>query len=183
MMSRNLAFCDGPVLLFWLIQRLADGSKRRRVRPEISDATEKIARAVEALRQDGNKIATTLPDAGDILTRLYKHESPFVGAPLQFLARKELAFEVGRLLADTVILLSPHESHFRTAFALWYELCEKENKEAFAGFGDYLDASLIFSPESNDSVRHVLVDHSHLQFILNKKKSRALVQIHRVPIF
>ena len=183
MNSRELAFCDGPVLLFWLIQRLADGSKRRRIRPEISDATQKIVRAIEALRQDGVKIATTLPDAGDILTRLYKHESPFVGDPLQFLARKELAFEIGRLLADTVILLSPQETHFRTAFALWYELCDKENKEAFAGFSDYLDASLILSPGPNDNVRHVLVDHSHLQFILNKKKSTALVQIHRVPVF
>ena len=179
----ELAFCDGRVLFFWLIHRLANGTKKRRLLPEIADDSQRIAAVIVGLRQDGIKIATTLPDAGDILTRLYKHESPFVGDQTSFLARKELAFEIGRLLSESVFLLSPQEEHFRTAFALWYELCDKENKEAFAGFSDYLDASLVLTENADFVVRHVLVEHSHLHFILNKKRSSAYVQIYRIPNF
>ena len=184
MAGRELAFCDGKLLYFWLIQRLAGSSGgRRRVRTEIGDATQPIVDAIEDLRRAGIKIATTLADAGDILTRLYKRESPFVGDSSTFLVRKSLAYEVGRSLSDLVILLSPQDVHFQTAFALWYELCEKDNKDSFAGFSDYLDAALILSPAEKDVVRHVLVDHKHLQFILNKRRTSAIVQIHRVPDF
>ena len=181
MAARELAFCNGRVLFFWLIHRLANGTKGRRLLPTISDDSQRICAVIDSLRQDGIKIATTLPDAGDILTRLYKHEPPFVGGQTSFLARKELAFEIGRSLSESVLLLSPQEEHFRTAFALWYELCDKQNKEAFAGFSDYLDASLTLTENSDFVVRHVLVEHSHLHFILNKKRSPASVQIHRIP--
>lgn len=181
MAARELAFCDGRVLFFWFIHRLANATNGRRLLPEISGDSQRIAAVIEGLRKDGIKIATTLPDAGDILTRLYKHESPFVGGQTSFLARKELAFEIGRSLSESVFLLSPQEEHFRVAFALWYELCDKQNREAFAGFSDYLDASLILAENSDFVVRHVLVEHSHLHFILNKKRSPASVQIHRVP--
>ena len=62
MAAGEVAFCDGRVLFFWLIHRLAGGANGRRLLPEISDDSQRIAAVIDSLRQDGIKIATTLPD-------------------------------------------------------------------------------------------------------------------------
>ena len=60
---------------------------------------------------------------------------------------------------------------------LWWELCDKEVKQSFAQFEDYVEAALILSPPEEFAVTQVLVSHHHLEYLLHRKGSQALIQV------
>jgi hypothetical protein len=50
-------------------------------------------------------------------------------------------------------------------------------KESYAQFEDYIEAAIVLSPPKGFVVTQVLVSHHHLRYLLNKKRSTALIQV------
>lgn len=120
-------------------------------------------------------MAGTISAASELVTRMYKGEPPFTGETGGFPIRKSFARETARLLSRELQLLAPLEAHFRKAEQMWYALCQKGIREAYAQFGDYVDAALIMDPPPKLAVSHVAVGHPHVSYILKKSGSRQTI--------
>ncbi len=136
-----------------------------------------LTRILGELQATGIKLACTVTAASHIVTKFYKHGPPFTGDMKQFMLRKSLAREAATALRSSIVLLSPGASHFEMAELLWWELCDKEVKQSFAQFEDYVEAAMVLSPPAPFAVTHVLVSHHHLAYLLTKKRSTALIHV------
>ena len=113
-------------------------------------------------------MGATLDAASHIVTTYYKDEPPFIGETKAFAVRKEFAREAANIITRTVQLLSPTPDHFRRAADRFYALCTRETPQAYAGFDDYVEAAIVLTPPPQTEIRHVVVAHHHLPYILHQ---------------
>lgn len=176
MKETRLIFCDSSTLKDWVDYYVA--CKLQRVLAEKSKARiETTVQYVRHLQEKGMKISCTAVAACHAITELYKGDPPFSGATEGFPLKKSFAREAADILRRSVHLLAPGLPHFELATQLWFAYCIKGVKEAWAGFGDYLDAALIICPVEGTVVPHVVVAHVHLKYILEKHDCTATVSL------
>lgn len=176
-MSRRLLFCDALVLERWVAHRVAERANRQ-LRKDASLAIQQVSDRLESYRGDGLKLACTVNVAAHLVTSFYKAkegELPFSGETRRFPIRKSFAREAAQLLRQSVELLAPSAEHFKHAEELWYVLCQKEIKVAYAGFSDYLDAALVMNPPEGTVIPQVALGHHHVSYILKKSRSPQIV--------
>ena len=149
----------------------------------IQEDVERIGSLTDELQAEGLRLAATASDLSQVITRFYKHSPPFVGDFSAFALRKSVAFEAAKIMTNDIQVLAPRDEHIKQAVELWYTFCDKDNKNAYAGFDDYLDAALILKPGDGHAVRQTLVNHQHLNFILSKLQSPVFVQILKMTPF
>jgi hypothetical protein len=148
----------------------------RRVREDRATRVHEVAGIVNALRgEHGLRLAGTISAASELVTHMYKGEPPLCGETEGFPIRKSFARETARLLSREIELLAPVEKHFQKAEQMWYALCQKGIQQAYAQFGDYVDAALIMDAPEKLVVSHVAVGHPHVPYILKKSGSRQTI--------
>jgi len=171
-----LAFCDCSVMERWTVHMVAQKTKRRCL-DNLSDTVSRDVQILRSLQAAGVKLTCTITAAAHIVTKFYKGRPAFTGDVEGFPLRKSLARHAAGVLRSSVKLLSPVLSHFELAEGLWLELCDKQVRESYAQFEDYIEAALVLSPPEGTVVTQVLVSHHHLRYLLNKKQSSALIHV------
>ncbi|HEY3245504.1 MAG TPA: hypothetical protein VGM03_19345 [Phycisphaerae bacterium] len=118
----------------------------------------------------GNRLLARSSAAAHVVTAFMKASGAWTTAghaPL--LRRKALAREGLVWLRERVELLDPTPEHFALASEWFFALYREDAQEERAGFDDYLDAALISSPPAHLLIRHVIIDHSHLERLCGKR--------------
>jgi hypothetical protein len=163
----RLIFCDIPIMQAWMWHGLAARLKRKLTSEAIASSAPAFQH-VEYLRGASLKPACTISSAAAVITSLYKHELPFSGRRDGFMERKSCARTALKVVHNSIELLSPTRQHFLAAEALWFALCVRDDRTAFAGFADYVDAALVSNPPDGYEISHVVVGHAHLPYVLRK---------------
>jgi hypothetical protein len=176
MNETRLAFCDCSVMERWAVQQVASKTKRH-CRAELQKAVSRDVQILRDLQAEGIKLACTVTAAAHIVTKFYKGDPPFTGETKAFNLRKAYAREAAASLLSSVTMISPVQQHFEQAELLWWELCDKEVRESFGQFEDYIEAAWILKPPEKTIVQHVLVSHQHLKYLLNKKRASAVIYV------
>lgn len=128
---------------------------------------------IDSLSRAGLRPACDVSTAAEVVTDFYKGGVAPFGEVNGFPERKALARHVHAEIVRSVALLSPTAEHFRKAVELWYAYCNRDAKEAYAGFSDYVTAALVLQPPIGQEIAGVLIHHPHLHFILRKSGSKA----------
>jgi len=147
----------------------------RRIREDREVRIQGVCQTLNHLCGQGLQLATTVTAAAELVTMVYKTDPPFSGETSGFPIRKSLAREMAHALCQEVALLAPSAEHFRRAVELWHAYCQKGIREAFAQFGDYIDAALAMDPPEDRVVSHVAVGHPHIPYILKKSGARQTI--------
>ena len=136
---------------------------------------ETVYSVLDALRNDGLKLACTVSGAASLITLLYKDTlgPPLTGETTGFPFRKSFARKAAQILHRDVELLAPTHLHFQRAEELWHAYCDRGEKVAYAQFADYVDAAMVMG---TDTIVHAIVHHWHIPYILQKQRSRVLIQ-------
>lgn len=178
----RLLFLDSSTLLAWTIQALA-GPLKRTIDEESEPSVQHVVSVVEACKQKGVKLGSTVSASCEVITQLYKKTvSPFRGGTEGFPERKRIAAVAAAVLREDVEMLSPDTTHFTEAERLWFAWCSGDGRGSYAQFSDYLDAALILRPPQTVEISHALLGHHHVDYVLRKQQSSVMVNIVEVKL-
>jgi len=153
---------------------MSDG--RSTLTPSASERMTRVLAVLQSAQHAGHRLGASVDSAAFVVTEFYKGALPFVGEAGGFEIRKQLARHAARLLIDHVALCAPSRHDFVHGEQLWFALCNRGDKQAYAQFSDYVEAAFILGKSSHLVVRAVAVAHGHIPYVLNSRSPATMAR-------
>ncbi len=167
--GRRALCASGP--LCWIVVSQTHEQARWALASKFAPLIERGGNVYRLLIQDGIRLIARSAAIAHAMTATMKGSSSWSKAGhAPFSKRKVLTREAYKWLLKNVELVEPTVTHLKTAGGWWFAHYREDVHEARAGFEDYIDAALVAEPPRARQIRHVIVDHPHLPYILGKRK-------------